>query len=36
MYAQFHLEVIYKIFFKKEDHLIFKNFGVKKLTVRNA
>jgi hypothetical protein len=36
MYAQLHLEVRYKRPKKREDHLIFINFGVKKLTLKNT
>jgi hypothetical protein len=36
MYAQLDLEVSCKRPKKKEDHLIFNNFGVKKFTVKNT
>jgi hypothetical protein len=36
MYAQLDLEVKYKRPKKKEDHLIFINFGVKKFTLKNT
>jgi hypothetical protein len=36
MYAQLDLEVRYKRPKKREDHLIFINFGAKKFTLKNT
>jgi hypothetical protein len=36
MYAQLDLEVMCKRPKKREDHLIFINFGVKKFTLKNT